>query len=50
MSELPSVEHVSVEAVGHVATVWLNRPDALNAMAPAFWEDFPRVIEALGAD
>ena len=39
-----------MEAVGHVATVWLNRPDALNAMAPAFWEDFPRVIEALGAD
>ena len=50
MSEIPSAEHIAVELSGHVATVWLDRDEARNAMAPDFWRDFPRVIEALGAD
>ena len=50
MSDIPSADHISVEMSGHVATVWMDRPDALNAMAPQFWKDFPQVIEALGAD
>jgi len=50
MPQLPESEVVSVEISGHVATVWLDRPEKLNAMAPEFWTDFPAIIEALGAD
>lgn len=50
MSSLPEVDHIAVEVSGNVATVWLDRPDALNAMAPPFWDGFPSVIEALGED
>ena len=32
----------------HIATIWLDRPDKLNAMGPAFWDDLPRIVEALG--
>lgn len=48
--ELPTSDVVSVERRGHVAIVWLDRPDKLNAMAPDFWEDFPAIVTALGAD
>src|SRR5690606_286321 len=47
---VPQSEVVAVEVDGHVATVWLDRPDKLNAMAPSFWADFPAVVEALGED
>jgi enoyl-CoA hydratase len=30
---------LSIERDGHVATVWLDRPEARNAMGPAFWDD-----------
>ena len=49
-SELPTSDVISVEVEGHVATVWLDRPEARNAFAPEFWEDFPKIIEALGDD
>ena len=49
-SELPPSDVISVEVEGHVATVWLDRPEARNAFAPEFWEDFPKIIEALGDD
>ena len=48
--DLPTSDVVSVERHNHVAIVWLDRPDKLNAMAPAFWEDFPAIVTALGAD
>lgn len=48
--ELPSSEVVTVERRGHVAVVWLDRPDKLNAMAPDFWVEFPAIVSALGAD
>lgn len=41
---------LSVEQDGHVATVWLDRPGAMNAMGPAFFADLPRVMEQLGSD
>jgi enoyl-CoA hydratase len=44
---LPQSEVISVEQQGHIATVWLDRPDKLNAMAPDFWVDFPAIIGAL---
>jgi enoyl-CoA hydratase len=47
---IPSSTVISVEFDGHVATVWLDRPEARNAFAPEFWQDFPRIIDALGAD
>ncbi len=44
---LPTSEVITAEQQGHVATVWLDRPDKLNAMAPDFWVDFPAIIGAL---
>ncbi len=46
----PQSDVISVELRDHIATVWLNRPDKRNAMAPAFWVEFPEIMDALGAD
>lgn len=35
---------------GHVATVWLDRERKRNAMARAFWTEFPAVMEEVSAD
>ena len=50
MTATPESQVISVEINGHVATVWLDRPDKLNAMAHAFWSDFPAIVESLGDD
>lgn len=47
---IPESPVFSVEFDDHVATVWLDRPDKLNAMGPEFWADLPATIGALGAD
>ena len=47
---LPQSDVVSVEFDDHIATVWLDREEVRNAMAPAFWAEFPLIIDALGAD
>ena len=49
-SAIPPSDVVSVEFDEHVATVWLDRPDAHNAFARAFWTEFPQIIEALSDD
>lgn len=41
---------IEIEVVRHVATVWLNRPEKLNAFNPPMWEDLPRAIQALDGD
>ena len=41
---------LSTELDGHVATLWLDRPDAGNAMGPEFWVDLPRIVESLCDD
>ncbi|HET9092786.1 MAG TPA: crotonase/enoyl-CoA hydratase family protein, partial [Acidimicrobiales bacterium] len=41
---------VSVEQDGHVATVFLDRPEKRNAMGMQFFEEFPAAMAALGAD
>lgn len=46
---IPESTVVSVEIDGHVATVWLDRPDQRNAFAQDFWADLPQVMAALGA-
>lgn len=33
-----------------VATLWLNQPDALNALGPDFWADLPRAMGYLAGD
>jgi enoyl-CoA hydratase len=43
-------EHLDIERRHHVATVWIDRPEKLNAMAPAFWRDLPEVMGRLGED
>lgn len=49
-SDIPTSDVVSVEFQDHVATVWLDRPDKRNAFAQDFWEEFPRIMSALGED
>ena len=41
---------LSVERHDHVATLWLDRAEARNALGPAFWEDLPRAMDELGDD
>lgn len=43
-------EHLEIEKDGHVATLWLNRPDKLNAMSEDMWTDIPAAVEELDAD
>jgi enoyl-CoA hydratase len=40
----------SLEVDGHVATLWLDRPEKRNAMGPEFWTDLPVAMAAIGAD
>lgn len=46
----PTSDVLSVEHRGHVAVVWLDRPEKRNAMAHAFWVDLPAVMDALSVD
>ena len=45
-----SYQHIETETNGHVATVWLNRPDKLNAMSADVWDDLPKAVSELDAD
>ncbi len=41
------IEHDEAEAV---ATLWLDRPEARNAMGVDLWQDLPRAMDVLSAD
>jgi enoyl-CoA hydratase len=41
---------LTIEVDDHVATLWLDRPDKRNAMGPAFWNDLPLAMEAIGSE
>ena len=43
-----SSDVLTIEVDGHVATLWLDRPEKRNAMGPAFWTDLPVAMAALG--
>ena len=43
-------EHLEIETKGHVATLWLNRPEKLNALSPDMWSDIPEAVAELDAD
>ncbi len=45
-----SSDVLTVEVADQVATLWLDRPEKRNAMGPAFWEDLPRAMAAIGAE
>jgi len=39
-----------IETAGPVATLWLDRPEARNAMGPEFWRDLPVAMAELSRD
>jgi enoyl-CoA hydratase len=41
---------VSLEVTNHVATLWLDRAEARNALGSAFWRDLPLACHAVRAD
>jgi len=43
-------EHLEVVVDGAVATLWLNRPEKLNAMSQDMWDDIPNAVADLDAD
>jgi len=45
-----SSDVLTIEVDGHVATLWLDRPEKRNAMGLAFWADLPVAMAALGSD
>ena len=52
MGEIAQFESpvLSIEQDEFVATVWLDRPEARNAMGVDLWQDLPRAMEAVGGD
>lgn len=40
----------AIERAGHVATLWLDRPEKRNAMSHEFWRDLPFAMAELGDD
>jgi len=47
---MPDYDVLSIERDGAVATLWLDRPEARNAMGPAFWHDLPLAMTELSDD
>jgi enoyl-CoA hydratase len=45
---VPESSVIDVEVDEHIARVWLNRPEKLNAMGLEFWTDLPAIVNALG--
>jgi len=45
-----SSDVITIEKQGQIATVWLDRPDKLNAMSLPMWDDLPRAMEEVGTD
>jgi enoyl-CoA hydratase len=43
-------ENLTIERTGAVATLWLDRPEKLNALHRALWSSIPAAVAALDAD
>src|SRR5271154_7001966 len=43
-------EVLTLEVNGHVTTLWLDRPDARNALGSALWRDLPLAATAIAND
>ena len=50
MTDLPASGFFEVERHGAVAELRMNRPDKANGMTPDFWDDLPKLVQALDAD
>jgi enoyl-CoA hydratase len=52
MGDTPTFESpvLTIEYTGAVATVWLDRPEARNAMGEELWRDLPRAMDAVTRD
>lgn len=42
--------HLEIERSGHITTLWLNRPDKLNAMSEDMWADIPAAVAQIEAE
>ncbi len=40
---------LDIEVDGHVATLWLDRPEKRNALGPPFWSDLPVAMNAIAS-
>jgi enoyl-CoA hydratase len=45
-----SFENLTIERAGAVATLWLDRPEKLNALHRALWAAIPAAVASLDAD
>jgi enoyl-CoA hydratase len=43
-------ENLSIERTGAVATLWLDRPEKLNALHRGLWQSIPDAVASLDAD
>lgn len=43
-------EHVEIEWNGHIATLWLDRPEKRNALSADMWRDIPAAMAEIDAD
>lgn len=43
-------EHIEIEQSERVATLWLSRPEKMNAMSADMWADIPAAMAELDAD
>lgn len=43
-------ENLEVERTAHVGTLWLSRPDKLNAISSDMWTDIPEAVADLDSD
>jgi enoyl-CoA hydratase len=45
-----SFENISIERTGAVATLWLDRPEKLNALHRVLWKSIPAAVASLDED
>ncbi len=45
-----SYQHLELTRHGRVGTLWLNRPDKLNALSDDMWRDIPAAVSELDGD
>jgi len=43
-------QHLEIERDGHIAVLWLDRPEKRNALSWDMWEDIPAAMAELDAD
>lgn len=43
-------DFITIQRDGPIATIWLNRPDKLNALHLPMWDDLPKAFEDVSGD